>query len=91
MAAYSIVAHAKNMVSQFLMVLALAAAAPVEPRSGAQIEIRVSATIQRGVTVRAQQVATDISVLTTAMRPDRTCDAAPAQQSDCRLIVYDLP
>ena len=79
------------MVSQILTLLALAIAPPVEGSGGAQAEIRVSATIQRGVTVRDKRVSTDAPVPPASSRPARTCGAPDKAGPDCRLIVYDLP
>jgi hypothetical protein len=91
MAAPHRVTHVENMVSQILMLIALVATIPAAPRSGARVEIRVSATIQRGVTVRSQQITTDFSLLSLPSPLVRPCDTVSARQPDCHLIVYDLP
>jgi hypothetical protein len=91
MAATSARAHSANMVSQILILLALVATTPDETSRGAQVEIRASATIQRGATLRAEQVTSDISMPPAPSRPSRPCETVDAQKTDCRLIVYDLP
>ncbi|UVO54892.1 hypothetical protein [Sphingomonas sp. SUN039] len=79
------------MVSQILMLLALATTTPVEGAGGARAEARVSATIQRGVTLRAETVTSEIRLLPAAARASRPCISADKPEPECRLIVYDLP
>jgi hypothetical protein len=81
----------ENMVSQILMLLALASASPVEGSGGAHAEARVSATIQRGVEVRAARITVEASLPPTVARPPRLCGTLDKPEPDCRLIIYDLP
>jgi hypothetical protein len=74
------------------MLLALAATTTVEGNGGTRVEIRVSATIQSGVSVRADRVASDVYLLDSATsQSSRACDAADTPKPDCRLIIHDLP
>lgn len=79
------------MVSQILMLLALAAAPAPEGNGGARLDVRVSATIQRGATLQAERMTTDVRALPALPATPRACRPADTVTPDCRLIVYDLP
>jgi hypothetical protein len=69
---------------------ALALVAP-DAGGAARIEARVTATIQRGVTVQNGTVESRTASLPAERRGPRLC-STPAQPGlDCRLIVFDLP
>ena len=79
------------MVSQILMLLALATTTPVESGGGARAEARVSVTIQRGAMLQAERMTSDRRALPAIPSTPRACRPADTATPDCRLIVYDLP
>ena len=77
------------------LILALTLVAP-DAGSGARVEARATATIQRGVTLQngAPQfdtMAARPSDITPAARRPRTCATVDQPAGPCQLIVYDLP
>jgi hypothetical protein len=88
-------AHPGNMVADMLILIALAAAPTAETGSRTSVEVRVTATIQRGITLQdgtASTRATELSPIRQKPRDCRPADKAePLAAPDCHLIVYDLP
>lgn len=88
-------AHPGNMVADMLILIALAVASTADAGSGAQLEGRVSATIQRGITVRDGIPSTRAAEVAPIRQKPRDCTPSDkpetAPSPDCRLIVYDLP
>lgn len=79
------------MVSQILMLLALATTTPVESSGGARAEAQVRVTIQRGAMLQAERMTSDARALPAIPSTPRACRPADTAAPDCRLIVYDLP
>lgn len=83
------------MVADMLILIALAAAPAGDTGSRAQVEVRVTATIQRGVTLQDGVASTRTTEVAPVRQKPRDCGqadkAASANTPDCRLIVYDLP
>jgi inosine-uridine nucleoside N-ribohydrolase len=88
-------AHSGNMVADMLTLIALAAAPTAETGSRASVEVRVTATIQRGVTLQNGRAVAPTEQVSPVRRKPRACgpvDKIPTgPMPDCRLIVYDLP
>ena len=79
------------MVSEFLMALALVTTPAANSGTGARAEARVTATIQRGVTVQNGTAAASASDVVPVRQQARGCGTVDQPAPDCRLIVYDLP
>lgn len=79
------------MVSQILMLLALATTTPVESNGGASAQAQVRVTIQRGAMLQAERMTTDARTPPAIPATPRACRSADTATPDCRLIVYDLP
>ena len=80
--------HLMAMVSA--LILALALVVP-DASSGARVEARAKATIQRGITVQNGKTAARPSDIAPIAQRPRTCATTDQPTGQCQLIVYDLP
>jgi hypothetical protein len=83
------------MVADMLTLIALAVTPTAETGSRVSVEVRVTATIQRGVTLQNGRAVARTEQVSPIQRKPRACGPADkiptGPMPDCRLIVYDLP
>ena len=72
------------------LILALALVAP-DASSGTRVEARVTATIQRGITLQNGKTAARPSDIAPIAQRPRICATPDQPAAQCQLIVYDLP